>query len=149
MIKILGNIPSKSNSYVPVTVGGGYDVQNGKLVKGTSSSALKKGQKIRDYEMSFLAQLPWQYKGINYAQKFAVVGKVFFKNKASDLDNALKIILDCLEKADVIENDRNCYAQLVEKVIDKENPRIELELYEYAEGLVDRFEGVNILEVKS
>lgn len=48
---------------------------------------------------------------------------VFYPSKRSDLDNALKCVLDCLQKARVIKNDNNCCKIVARKFIDKENPR--------------------------
>ena len=47
-----------------------------------------------------------------------------------DLDNALKIVLDCLQSCKVIKNDRLCAEIFARKLIDKKEPRIYLELEE-------------------
>lgn len=41
-----------------------------------------------------------------------------------DLDNALKVTLDCLQSSKAIKNDRYCAEIHARKLIDKENPRI-------------------------
>lgn len=52
----------------------------------------------------------------------------FYENKRPDLDNCLKVVLDCLQECKAIKNDRDCVKVVAEKFIDKMNPRIEFEL---------------------
>jgi Holliday junction resolvase RusA-like endonuclease len=55
---------------------------------------------------------------------------VYYESQKPDLDNALKIVLDCLQGCKAIKNDRNCVKIIAQKFIDKTNPRIEFELNE-------------------
>jgi Holliday junction resolvase RusA-like endonuclease len=53
-----------------------------------------------------------------------------YESQKPDLDNALKIVLDCLQGCKAIKNDRNCVKITAQKFIDKINPRIEFTLNE-------------------
>jgi Holliday junction resolvase RusA-like endonuclease len=110
---IHGTPPSKSNCYKIVTI-------NGK-------STLAKSKALTGYEKNFFIQCRNRGKGID--QYFQVFGKVFYPNQRADLDNSLKVILDCLQKCGVIKNDNKCISLQFEKYLDKINPRIELEIY--------------------
>ena len=54
--------------------------------------------------------------------------EVYYENQRPDLDNSMKILLDCLQECKAIVHDRNCVKITAEKFIDKDNPRIEFEL---------------------
>lgn len=110
---ILGNIPSKSNCYKIVTIHG-----HGSLAK---SPTLKK------YEDNFYIQCNL-YRNANITGYFELYVKVFYPHERSDLDNAMKILLDCLQKCKAIPNDNKCVKILAEKYKDVTNPRIEFEL---------------------
>lgn len=44
------------------------------------------------------------------------------------MDNALKVVLDCLQRVKTISNDNKCVKIVAEKFLDKDKPRIEFEL---------------------
>lgn len=111
---IYGKVPSKSNCYKVITIRG-----HGSLAK---TSALKK------YEESFFLQCSNRNNLITGLFEFYV--KVFYENMRPDLDNCLKVILDCLQSCQAIKNDRQCVKIVAEKFIDKTNPRIEFEIKE-------------------
>lgn len=114
---ILGQPPSKSNSYNIVKIGGHY--------------SLAKTKALKKYEQSFFEQCRWRDRNIsNY---FELSMDVFFLSKLPDLDNSLKIVLDCLQSCKVIKNDRLCVKIEARKFIDRNNARIELALREVAE----------------
>lgn len=52
--------------------------------------------------------------------------EIFYPSNLSDLDEAL--VLDCMQRYHVIENDRQIVAKYVEKRIDPENPRVEVKV---------------------
>lgn len=110
---IYGNTPSKSNCYRIVTING-----HGSLAK---TPALKK------YENDFFIQCN-QYRNANISGYFELHIKVFYPSQRSDLDNSLKIILDCLQRVKAIKNDNKCVKILAEKYLDKSNPRIEFKI---------------------
>lgn len=112
MITILGQVPSKSN---------GYKIANNRLYKS---------KELIEYENKFkwLLALAKGKPSEPIKDKFAIEILVYFQSNRSDLDNSAKIILDCLQNCNVIENDRLCHRLLMYKFIDKENPRIEFEI---------------------
>lgn len=116
VIKIPGQVPSKSNSYKIVTKRG----------KDGLHGSMAKTDKLTMYENSFYLQCPLRNKPIKGF--FELHLKVFNASKRPDLDNALKIILDCLQYCKAIENDRQCVKIVAEKFVDKTNPRIEFEI---------------------
>jgi len=110
LLTIKGQVPSKSN---------GYRIANNRLFKS---------KELKDYEESFA----WQVAKINTRidAKFGITMKICFQSNRSDLDNAAKVILDCLQTTCIIKNDRNCWQLQMTKEIDKLNPRVELFIYE-------------------
>lgn len=111
MITIKGQVPSKSN---------GYKIGNGRLYKSAE---------LKEYEVMFEWQI-WKHKLINEIIEvpFQIWIDVYFQSNRSDLDNAAKVILDCLQTSGVIKNDRLCEILVMRKHIDKVNPRIEFEI---------------------
>ena len=112
---IFGTIPSKSNCYKIITLGG-----HGSLAK---TPAMKK------YENDFFIQCN-HYRNKNIQGYFEIYVDVFYPNQRSDLDNSLKVCLDCLQKINAIDNDNKCVKIVAQKFLDKQNPRIEFELVE-------------------
>ena len=112
---ILGQCPSKSNSYKIIAING--------------HGALGKTPKLTDYEKSFYLQCN-HYRKLNIKGLFELHIDVYFTSNSHDLDNCLKIILDCLQKNEAIKNDNNCVKIIAAKYIDKINPRIEFSLIE-------------------
>lgn len=114
MIQVIhGKCPSKSNTYKVIT-------KNGR-------GSIAKKDALVAYEKSFYLQCD-KYRNKNISGLFEINLKVFYENQRPDLDNCLKIILDCLQSCKAITNDRNCVKVVAEKFIDKMNPRIEFEL---------------------
>lgn len=109
LITIKGQVPSKSN---------GYRIARNRLFKS---------QELRQYEESF----SWQSAKVlqEFHDKFGITLTVYFQSNRSDLDNAAKVILDCLQKSGIIKNDRNCWQLQMTKQIDKLNPRVEILIY--------------------
>ena len=112
---IFGTIPSKSNCYKIITLG-----WHGSLAK---TPAMKK------YENDFFIQCN-HYRNKNIQGYFEIYVDVFYPNQRSDLDNSLKVCLDCLQKVNAIDNDNKCVKIVAQKFLDKNNPRIEFELVE-------------------
>lgn len=111
---IHGQPPSKSNAYRVVTIRG-----HGSLAK---TEATKK------YEESFFMQC--SLRNANITRRFKLAVDVYFNSDRPDLDNALKVTLDCLQSCKAIKNDRLCAEIHARKLIDKDNPRIEFTLTE-------------------
>ena len=112
---IIGKCPSKSNCY--------------KVIKLGNHASLAKTKVLTDYEKSFYLQCN-QYRNKNIEGLFELKLKVYYDSNRADLDNSLKVILDCLQKVNAIKNDNNCIRILAEKFIDKASPRIEFSLTE-------------------
>ena len=107
---VKGNCPSKSNCY--------------KVIKIGHRCGLGKQKKLQKYEDSFkLQMLNYEYKLIEGNFKFII--DVFYDSRRPDLDNSLKVVLDCLQKAQAIKNDNKCLEIIAKKHLDKEEPRIE------------------------
>ena len=108
---ISGVVPSKSNTYRIITIGG--------------HSSLGKTKALKRYEESFM----WQVgvlRDLNIDGLFEFYIDTYYPSKRSDLDNCLKVVLDCLQKTKTIKNDNNCCLIHARKFIDKENPRVEI-----------------------
>lgn len=112
---ILGQTPSKANTYRIITIKG-----HGSLAK---TSALKA------YEEKFYLQCG-TYRNKKIDGFFELYVDVYFHSNQPDLDNSLKVILDCLQTCKAIKNDRNCVKIVANKFIDKLNPRIEFTIVE-------------------
>ena len=112
---IRGKCPSKSNCYKVVTLNG--------------HGSLAKQKALKDYEKSFYLQCD-KYRGADIKGLFSLRINVFYENQRPDLDNCLKIVLDCLQQCKAVRNDRNCVRIEAEKFVDKVNPRIEFEIVE-------------------
>jgi len=108
---INGNVPSKSNSYKIVLINGDY-------------YSLAKTPALKNYEKMFYIQCH-KYRNANIAGYFELYLKVFYHSQRSDLDNSLKIILDCLQNVKAIKNDNKCIKIVAEKFLSKDAPRIE------------------------
>ena len=103
---IIGQIPSKPNSYKVFTASGHAQIAKTKTLLG--------------YEKSFYMQVG-QYRNLNIEDYFELHVRVFFTTMSHDLDNSLKILLDCLQNAKAIKNDNRCVKIIAEKYIDKLN----------------------------
>lgn len=110
---IKGVVPSKANQYKVITL------------YGHGSLAKQKG--LKEYEDKFYMQVG-EYRNLGLKGLFEFHCRVFYPSMRSDIDNALKVVLDCLQKTKTIENDNKCVKIIAEKFIDKENPRIEFKI---------------------
>lgn len=69
--------------------------------------------------------------GLRNAQlnaRFKLTIDVYFSSDRPDLDNSIKVVLDCLQTCGAIKNDRLCAEIHARKLIDKSNPRVEFTL---------------------
>ena len=107
---IKGICPSKSNSY--------------KIIKIKGSYSLGKKEELANYEKSFILQCNL-YRNKNITGYFEFYMDVYYPNQRSDLDNSLKVVLDCLQKCNAIKNDNKCVKIVLRKFWDKINPRVE------------------------
>jgi len=111
---VYGAVPSKSNSYKIITIGG--------------HASLAKTSAMKEFEKRFFLQCG--YRNRNIQGFFELYCDVYFQSNQPDLDNSLKGLLDCLQTCKAIKNDRNCVKIVARKLIDKMNPRIEFTLVE-------------------
>lgn len=110
---VIGNVPSKSNSY--------------RIIKIAGHADLCKTDSLKKYEKDFYMQCG-NYRNLNIEGFFEFHCKVFYPSMRSDLDNSLKIQLDCLQMTKTIKNDNKCVKIVAEKFIDKEKPRVEFKI---------------------
>ncbi|RNI26603.1 RusA family crossover junction endodeoxyribonuclease [Rufibacter latericius] len=108
---IQGTCPSKSNCYRIGTKG------------------LFKTAALTRYENMFYIQCN-HYRNRNITDYFELHVDVFYPNQRADLDNSLKIVLDCLQKVKAIKNDNKCVKIVAQKFLDAKEPRIEFQLIE-------------------
>lgn len=106
---IYGNLPRKSNQRRLVH-------HNGKL-------RFIKSQKALDYEKSFIAQALYQGSDKTITKPCELTAIIYYDSKRPDLSDEL--LCDLLEKVNVIENDRLIFKKILEKRIDRKNPRVE------------------------
>ena len=107
---IKGDVPSKANSYKIITIGG--------------HASLSKTKVLKEYEKSLYLQCP--YRGLNITTFFTIDMDVYYANNRKDLDGSFKILLDSLQQCGVIKNDRECVEIHARKLIDKNDPRVEI-----------------------
>jgi Holliday junction resolvase RusA-like endonuclease len=110
---IYGNTPSKSNCY--------------KIIKLGTHASLAKTASMKKYENDFFIQCNL-YRNANIEGYFEFYIDVFYPSQRSDLDNSLKVVLDCLQKVKAIQNDNKCVKIVAQKFLDKLNPRIEFRI---------------------
>lgn len=114
---IFGNIPSKSNCYRIITF-------KSKDPKKHSHASLAKTPELKQYEKNFAIQCK-VYKGLNFDIDFSIEIQVYYPSRRADLDNSLKVLLDCLQEAKAIKNDNRCMKIIAERFVDVNNPRVE------------------------
>lgn len=112
---IPGQPPSKSNTY--------------KIVKFDGHLTLSKTKATKAYETSFYWHVG-AYRNLGISGPFELHIRAYFASLSHDLDNSLKVVLDCLQYAKAIKNDNKCCKIVAEKFVDKDNPRIEFMLVE-------------------
>ncbi|CAL1518154.1 RusA family crossover junction endodeoxyribonuclease [Chitinophaga sp. MM2321] len=110
---IYGTVPSKSNCYIIVKI------------KGVSS--LAKSPALRKYENDFYIQCN-QYRGKMIEGYFEFHMDVFYPNQRADLDNSLKVVLDCLQRVKAFKNDNKAVGLHIRKFKTEGDPRIEFEI---------------------
>lgn len=105
-----GKIPSKANTYIPIA--------KGKMIKSKA---------VKAAEGTFMMQLT----KVKPLTGLFGIDLVVYISKNQDTDNTLKFILDCLQKAEKIENDRDCMEIRIKKVVTKDNHKVDVILYKY------------------
>jgi Holliday junction resolvase RusA-like endonuclease len=118
---IYGNVPSKSNCYRVVMI------KPKKGTEGKSHASMAKTQDLRAYEESFFYQCR-AYRDRMIEGPFKIEIDVFYPSRRADLDNSLKVVLDCLQRIKAFKNDNNCVEIHAKRKIDTDTPRIEFKL---------------------
>lgn len=113
---IFGTPPSKSNAYKIVSL---FNKSMGKI-----HASLAKTPALLQYEKDFFIQCNL-YRNQNFEGYFEFHADVYYPNQRSDIDNACKILLDCLQTVKAIKNDNKCTKLVMNKYLDKNNPRVE------------------------
>src|SRR5688572_1738118 len=90
-------------------------------------ASLAKSKALQAYENDFYIQCN-QYRNKMIDGYFQVEVDVYYPNQRSDLDNSLKVLLDCLQKVGAFKNDNKCTRIVANKFLDPVNPRIEFEV---------------------
>jgi Holliday junction resolvase RusA-like endonuclease len=106
---IIGVCPSKSNCY------------------RIGHKGLFKTPALTKYEDNFFIQCN-QYRNKMIKGYFELHIDVFYPSERADLDNCLKVVLDCLQRVKAIPNDNKCVKIVAQKFKDKKEPRIEFVL---------------------
>lgn len=114
---IIGNVPSKSNCYKIISF-------RSKDQSKQPHASLGKTAQLQKYEKDFFIQCN-KYRNANIDEYFIFEIDVFYPSQRSDLDNSLKVVLDCLQKVGAIRNDNLCVRIIATKFLDRENPRVE------------------------
>jgi Holliday junction resolvase RusA-like endonuclease len=110
---IFGETASKANSRKLVTFG--------------SRPASIKSKKAREWEASALAQLASKKPAKPILGELVLECTIYYATQRPDLDESL--VMDVLQKAGVVKNDRQFREKHVFHGIDKEEPRVEVAVY--------------------
>ncbi len=93
-----------------------------------------KYSKYLAYENMIAGYINAQYQGDIIEEDLITIIRLYFPNKKmGDLHNYPKSICDGIEKSGIIKNDKQLKPVLLFDFIDKENPRVEIELYKKSE----------------
>lgn len=114
---VYGRVPAKSNCYIVIKL-------KPKDPAKKEHYSLAKSSELRKYEKDFMYQCV-MYKNKNIQGPFRLEMTVYFANKRSDLDNSLKVVLDCLQEVKAFPNDSECEEIDIKKRVDPGNPRVE------------------------
>ncbi len=98
--------------------------QTGKMIPLLSEEAAR-------YMQDFCRQVPSEYRNLRLGSltgPLRLICTVYYQSRRSDLDVAL--LLDCLQTAEVIANDRFVIEQHLYAEVDAKNPRCEITLEE-------------------
>ncbi|KXZ39289.1 Endodeoxyribonuclease RusA [Alkalithermobacter thermoalcaliphilus JW-YL-7 = DSM 7308] len=93
-----------------------------------------KHSKYVAYENMIAGYINKSYQGPIIEENLITIIKLYFPNKRiGDIHNYPKSICDGIEKSGIIKNDKQLKPVLILDYIDKDNPRVEIELYKSSE----------------
>ena len=113
---IYGNPIGKANNYQCVP-----DGQGGRRII--------KNEKIRAYERTFAEQCKI-YRGRQICRPFIFYATVYVSTWATDANNVIKSVLDCLQYAEAITTDSLAIGLHVRKVVDPQHPQVKYAIEE-------------------
>lgn len=113
---IHGNPIGKANNYMAVPDGKG-------------GRRIIKNENIRAYERTFAEQCKI-YRGRQICRPFIFYATVYASTWATDADNIVKTVLDCLQYAGAVTNDALAIELHVRKVVDPQHPRVSYAIQE-------------------
>lgn len=90
---------------------------------------LAKSEEACNYAIDFCRQVVWGFEPLTC--QVVLYCDMYYRDNRSDLDESL--VMDCLQKAGVIKNDRQIKGKRIDHYISKENPRVEIILRERKE----------------
>ena len=93
-------------------------------------SSLAKGKELKEYEKNFYLQISSELRGLELDGLFEFYVNIYYPSNRLDLDNGMKILLDCLQATRTIKNDNKCVKIVAQKFIDKDRPRVEFDVKE-------------------
>ena len=117
-ITLTGRPITKKNSQIPI-------------ITKTGKRFIIQSKQYRAYEKDCLKQLMYLYRGITITGQISTKMLYYMPTKARpDLLNLEQATADILQKAGVIENDKNIYSFDGSRIagVDKANPRCEIEI---------------------
>ena len=95
----------------------------------TDERHISKDEVIRSYERSFIEQCK-VYKDRMIDCPFHLVLDVYYPDYRTDMDGCLKTILDCMQYAHCIKDDRHCVKIDATRHYDPIRPRVEFSIIE-------------------
>jgi len=115
MLTIYGNVPSKNSSRQLI-----WNKRTGRPMIISSKETIQ-------YEKDFAIQIRKEYKNrFSKDDRLEIKIDWYASNYRSDIDNIPKVILDCLQKNEVIYNDNKIDKLVIQRYLDKDNPRVEI-----------------------
>jgi len=96
-----------------------------KIVKFGNRPALIKSDEARAYEADVLKQV--RPLPVLLAEELAVIAHVYYRTRRKDLD--IELLFDCLQGR-IYQNDKQIKEKHLFWHLDKENPRVEIEIKE-------------------
>ena len=109
---ILGHMPRKSNSRRIVKIKNTVrSIKSKNAIEWMATAVLQVMVSARQQQVT------------QYTQPVALYADVYYRSERSDLSSEL--LMDALENADIIKNDRQIHHQTLTRYVDRQNPRVE------------------------
>jgi len=99
-----------------------------RIVRFGPRMALIKSKAAINWQSSLVAQLQQQYTEAPMQHTVALSLTFYRAKRVGDIDNPVKPVMDALEKAGVLLNDKQVCELHVVRSLDRANPRVELTL---------------------